>query len=181
VFIGPPGSGKSTALCKWLTLAVLTEERNARVCRLDGATANTAEFLAVHCEMLGVPIERFWSKPDARSDLLFVDLPGVELNDDAGMAVLQARLKSLPSPRVHLVLNAAYETAALMAQWRAFAAFEPEDLVFTHMDEEQRRIKLWNLVFGTNCSPRFLSAGQKIPGEFLQAAPSLLFPSKISR
>ena len=36
VFIGPPGCGKTTVLCKWLTLAVLTEERPARVWRLDG-------------------------------------------------------------------------------------------------------------------------------------------------
>ena len=62
VFIGPPGSGKTTALCKWLTLAALLEERAARVWRLDGATANTADFLAIHCEMLGVPLERFWMK-----------------------------------------------------------------------------------------------------------------------
>ena len=33
VFIGPPGSGKTTALCKWLTLASLLEERAARVWR----------------------------------------------------------------------------------------------------------------------------------------------------
>ena len=35
VFVGPPGCGKTTALCKWLTLAVLTEERSARVWRVD--------------------------------------------------------------------------------------------------------------------------------------------------
>ena len=33
VFVGPPGSGKTTVLCKWLTLAVLTEGRFAFVVR----------------------------------------------------------------------------------------------------------------------------------------------------
>jgi flagellar biosynthesis protein FlhF len=61
IFIGPPGSGKTTAICKWLTLATLLDGRSARVWRLDGNTANTAEFLAIHCEMLGVPLERFWA------------------------------------------------------------------------------------------------------------------------
>jgi len=194
VFIGPPGSGKTTALCKWLTLASLLEGRTARVWRLDGATANTADFLATHCEMLGVPLERFWN-PEVRSqksevsnpasgfrppasDLCFVDLPGVEISDAAALAALREQLATLPSPRVHLVLNAAYETQALLAQWHAFAACAPEDLIFTHLDEEPHQVKLWNFVFGTNCSLRFLVAGQKIPGEFRSAAPELLFPVK---
>ena len=36
--------------------------RNGKVhvWRLDGYTANVAEFLTLHCEMIGVPVERFW-------------------------------------------------------------------------------------------------------------------------
>lgn len=188
VFIGPPGSGKTTALCKWLTLTALLEGRAARVWRLDGSTANTADFLAIHCEMLGVPLERFWTTPvesrgariesDVPSPLCLVDLPGVEISDVAALAALREQLATLPSPRVHLVLNAAYEMPSLLAQWRTFEPCEPEDLIFTHLDEEPRRVKLWNFVFGTNCSLRFLGAGQKIPGEFRNASPEILFPAK---
>jgi flagellar biosynthesis protein FlhF len=178
VFIGPPGSGKTTALCKWLTLASLLEERAARVWRLDGSTANTAEFLALHCEMLGVPLERFWSNPGTAGELWFVDLPGVDIADAPALDALRRQIAGLPSPRVHLVLNAAYEMPALLAQWRAFEPCGPEDLIFTHLDEETRRVKLWNFVFGTNCSLRFLGAGQKIPGEFRNASPEILLPAK---
>ena len=94
---------------------------------------------------------------------------------------MQVQLAALPSPHIHVVLNAAYETNVLLEQWRALAALEPEDLIFTHLDEETRRVKLWNFVFGTNCFIRFLSAGQKIPGEFKTAAPQLLLPSEFNR
>jgi len=94
---------------------------------------------------------------------------------------MREQLAELPSPRVHLVLNAAYEMPALLAQWHAFAPYGPEDLIFTHLDEEPRRVKLWNFVFGTNCSLRFLGAGQKIPGEFHRAESALLFPGENRR
>jgi flagellar biosynthesis GTPase FlhF len=107
---------------------------------------------------------------------VFVDFPGVDVQDAAAMTALRNQIAALPSPRLHLVLNAAYETGALLAQWRAFEPFEPEDVILTHWDEELRRVKLWNLVLGTNCSIRFLSGGQKIPGEFRAASPAHFFP-----
>lgn len=175
VFIGPAGSGKTTALCKWLTLASLMEERPTRVFRLDGSSANTADYLAIHCEMLGTPVERFWAQPGNRAELVFVDLPGIDIRDTQSMQNLQKQLTSLPDPHIHLVLNAAYDTRNLLAQCHAFGPLRPHDLIFTHLDEEPRRIKLWNVPFASDLPVRFLSSGQKIPGEFRSATPDLLF------
>ena len=179
VFIGPPGSGKTTILCKWLTSVVLRGEHRARVWRLDGETANTSEFLSLHCEMVGVPVDRFWDGTGVE-DLLFVDLPGVECHNLTGMKILREALSSLPPPHIHLVLNAAMETALLFEQFNWFAQLMPADLIFTHLDEEHRRVKLWNFVLGTNCSLGWLGGGQKIPGDFNRAESSLLFPTKNS-
>lgn len=180
VFIGPPGSGKTTALCKWITQLRLAEDHSVRVSRLDNHTANTSEFLSLHCELIGIPVERFWSEPTSSAEFLFVDLPGVDGHDQDAMTALREQLSGVPNPQIHLVLNAAYESAILFEQFHAFASFAPNDLIFTHLDEERHRVKLWNFVLGTNCSLSHLSAGQKIPGEFRRAESDLLFPNRKS-
>ena len=165
-FVGPAGAGKTTVLCKWLTLEVLLRGRSARVWRLDGETANTAEALSVYGDVLGVPVERSWSGESFEEEIGFVDGPA-----------------TMPGALVHLVLNGAYESSALVAQARAFAASAPvADIIVTHLDEEPRLGKLWNLALGTGFPIRFLSAGQNIPGEFAEADPervlARVFPAR---
>jgi flagellar biosynthesis protein FlhF len=181
VVIGPSGSGKTTALCKWMVASVLVNERTAHVWRLDGETPNTSEILSLHCESLGVPVERFWYGTPPTADLLLVDLPGVEARNADALTALREQLAQLPNPHVHLVLNAACESSILFDQFHAFEQFAPEDIIFTHLDEEWQRVKLWNFVLGTNCPISFLGTGQKIPGEFRRAEPALLFPQKNRR
>ncbi|MGE3310455.1 MAG: hypothetical protein AB7O66_10830 [Limisphaerales bacterium] len=168
VLIGAPGVGKTTCLCKWLTQVALGDGGPVRVWRLDGQTANTAEALAVYCDVLGVPLARSWTE-DARVDpggTGFVDLPGTDWRDAGALKRLADQVSALGRVRVHLVLNGAYDVALMMAQVRAFEGLPVEDLVLTHLDEESRWGKFWNLILGTNYSVRFLSAGQNVPGDF---------------
>jgi len=176
VFIGPPGTGKTTALCKWLAQAVLIERRRARVWRLDGQVANTAESLSVLAEILGVPVERIQPEPDQveADELICVDLPGINAADPPAVADLGKRLERFPGAQIHLVLNAAYGTRLLLAQARAYQGLPISDLVLTHLDEESRWGQLWNVVLGTNYTVGFLSAGQNLPGDFGPADPEKL-------
>ncbi len=181
--IGPAGSGKTTALCKWLTQAALVQGRLARVWRLDGAGANTAEFLSVHCEVLNVPCDRCFAAGETAlsEDIGFMDLPGVDWRDRQAVGELSTQLIGLASPHLHLVLNGAYDTNVLLAQARAFAGLPLEDAIITHLDEEAQWGKIWNLALGAGLTIRFLSAGQSIPGDFREAGPELLFARQFPR
>ncbi len=171
VLIGPAGAGKTTCICKWLAQARLIENRPAHVWRLDGATANTAESLSVYCEILGVGTDRTWSGAPEGDELCFVDLPGVDWRNPGAIHELGRTLATLGATRVHLVLNAAYEVPLLLAQARAFGSLPVDDLILTHLDEEPRWGKVWNVVLGTKYPVRFLSAAQNVPGDFLPATP----------
>jgi flagellar biosynthesis protein FlhF len=172
VVIGPAGSGKTTCLCKWLTQAVLVEGRLARVWRLDGATANMAECLTVYCEILHLPCERAWGEGQRQiaEDIGFIDLPGVDWRVPEVLRDLAGQLRQFGTPRLHLALNGAYDISVILAQVRAFDGLPVEDLILTHLDEESRWGKLWNLVLGGSPPIRFLSTGQNIPGDFCAAS-----------
>jgi flagellar biosynthesis protein FlhF len=183
VFIGAPGAGKTTALCKWLAQVALVEGRSTAVWRLDGVVANTAESLSVFGEILGVTVERFapvnGELPEA--DVLFVDLPGVNHSDANAVAQLARRIATLPDAQVHVVVNGAYETSLLLAQVRAFSKLPITDVIVTHLDEESRWGKVWNLTLGTNCPVRHLSSGQNIPGDFVAASAEQIFSRQFPR
>jgi flagellar biosynthesis protein FlhF len=183
IFIGTPGSGKTTVLSKWLAQSVLVEEKSACVWRLDGRTANTAEALSVYCEILGVPVERSFQL-DSRmqqAEMMFIDLPGVNWADAAAVGDLARQLNRFPRCHVHLVLNLAYEVPTLLKQVRAFASVPFSDLIFTHLDEEPRWGKIWNFVLGTNYCVGFGSAGQNVPGDFFRATAEQVLARQFSR
>jgi flagellar biosynthesis GTPase FlhF len=183
VLVGPAGSGKTTCLCKWLTRTALVEQRMAQVWRLDGATANTAESLSVYCDILNVAIERSWQREGEPvvEDLGFIDLPGVDWRNPAALKDLEQRLPKHPSLRLHLVLNAAYESSILLAQVKAFSSLPIEDIVLTHLDEETRWGKIWNLALGASYPIRFFSFGQNIPGDFAPASADQILSRQFER
>jgi flagellar biosynthesis protein FlhF len=181
VFVGARGVGKTTVLCKWLAQAVLLEDRAVRVWRLDGRTANPADLLSVHAEVLGVPVERHWTGQIGAGELGFVDLPGVPWSDGEAVNELGEQVRQFPSSQVHVVLHAAYEPSLWLSQVRAFSELPVGDLIVTRLDEESRWGKLWNLVLGTNYPIRFLASGQNVPGEFVAATAEAILERQFLR
>ncbi|MCX8155498.1 MAG: AAA family ATPase [Verrucomicrobiae bacterium] len=181
LLVGPPGVGKTTALCKWLARLVLRENQSARVWCADGERPNLSETLRLHAELLGVPVARLGGhtpppNPSASATWQFVDLPGIPWQNTAALEALQQRFAACGPVQWHLVLSAAYDTSLLLQQARAFAALPLAGILVTHIDEQPALGRLWNLLCGTNCSVRFLAGGQNIPGDFSPATPAALGP-----
>ena len=182
LLLGPPGGGKTTCLCKWLTQIVLINREPAKIWRLDGHMANTAELLSVHGEILDVPVERVW-KREAFEDQLpqFIDLPGADPRDNEGMKTLAALEEQFRPVETLLVLNAAYEYEHLLAHSRAYGDFPISGIILTHMDEDTRWSKFWNLIIATQLPILFLSGGQELPGNFIETTPQSLFNALVDQ
>lgn len=181
VLIGAPGCGKTTALCKWMTDEVFIRRRPSRVWRLDGHLPNTARMLDLQCELLGVRVDRVWGKADVDDDSLrFVDLPGVQVDDPGALTALIEQVRQFPKPQVYLVLNMAYDLGLLLAQAKFFSKLPLSGLIITHVDEEKRWSKCWNLVLATQLPVVYFAGGQQIPGEFRPASPEALFDALLA-
>jgi len=178
VLVGAPGSGKTTVLCKWLTQTVLAKRQPARVWRLDGHQSNTAEMLTVHAEMLDVEVNRVWyPEPVTDGTAQFFDLPGVMPGDSLGLDTLKQLANEIQPAEFILVLNSAYELDHLIRSVRAFGGLPINGLIATHLDEETKWSKLWNLTLETGLPILYCSGGQEIPGDFVQLTSEMLFHS----
>lgn len=166
-FIGSPGAGKTTALCKQLASDIFVRRRRAVVLKLDLENVNPDDGLVVFCEALGVPFAREIDEvPDlAPDESLYIDVPGVIARDDAQTAKLHEALHSAGTTSRVLVMNAAYD-AEILKQSRAWGdGLGCTHTAFTHLDELFHWAKLWDFVLPPAATPLFLSTGQSIAGD----------------
>jgi flagellar biosynthesis protein FlhF len=175
LFIGVPGSGKSTVLCKMLAQTSILEQQPATVYQLDSHLANSCGQTAIFAEIIGANFQRTLPQSfERREESVFIDIPGVALGDEKGLRAIRSIAEAFGIPEIHLVLNGAYESTHLIDQARFFANVGISDLILTHLDEESRWGKAWNLILGTNYSIRYLSCGQNVPGDLLPATAEAL-------
>jgi len=153
-FLGTPGVGRTTALCKWLARDVFAQGRTGRVVKAEFDRPNPAEGLAVFCEALGLSLEYHAPssedvggvpsprvpaqptlQPEPEGGFLYADLPGISLRNPAENAPLARFLDTEKFTGRVLVLNAAYDHAMLRRCYAAGRDLGATHLVFTHLDE----------------------------------------------
>jgi flagellar biosynthesis protein FlhF len=177
-FLGTPGVGRTTALCKWLAKEVFSRQRMVRVLKAEFDRPNPAEGLAVFCEALGLTLDYFAPSQDAapasnvpglEGGSLYADLPGLSLHEPADNAVLAKFLDRENFEGRVLVLNAAYDPAMLRRAYAAGRDLGATHLVFTHLDELEHWGKLWDFLIEGELTPLFLATGPSLTGDCEEA------------
>jgi flagellar biosynthesis protein FlhF len=166
-FIGAPGVGRTTALCKWLGTEVFRRGRLGHVVTVEFDRPNAAGPLPVFGEALGVPVARYPSstQPAVPGGFVYFDLPGMSVGNQEENAPLSDFLAREGIAQRVLVLNAAYDHAALRAAYSAGRALGATHLVFTHLDEAPQWGRLWDYLFDGALEPLFLATGPSLTGD----------------
>lgn len=175
VLIGAPGVGKTTALAKWMAREV-AQRRNAGPLWMldDGDRPNSSDMLSAHAQLLGVPVETLWNREARPPDGGWIDLPGMIPGDDADRTRLRQRLEAFGPTRRWLVVNAAYDLHQVRRQMRFFAPLSCRGVIVTHLDEETRSSRVWNLAMAEGPAVGYGSWGPRFSDRWEPLAPSLL-------
>ncbi len=168
-FLGASGVGRTTALCKWLSREVFTNNRMGRVWRVEFDRPNPAPALDVFGEALGIRVDHYapgeTATPAAPGEFVLADLPGLPAAGSREAGALSRFLEREQITGRVLVLNAAYDADALRAAYARGRDFGATHLVCTHLDETPRCGRLWEFLIEGELSPLFLSTGPGLTGE----------------
>ena len=171
-FIGTAGVGRTTALCKWLSTEVFRRARLGHVVTAEFDRPNSAGPLPVFCEALGVPLAHFpaSTEPATPGGFVYFDLPGLSLRHPADNAPVAEFLEREKIEQRVLVLNAAYDHAALRAAYAAGRDLGATHVVFTHLDEVGQWGRLWDYLLDGELQPLFLATGPSLTGDLAEDA-----------
>ena len=167
-FLGAAGAGRSTALCKWLAAEVFRRARMGHVVTAEFDRPNTPGPLPVFCEALGVPLAHYptGTRPETPGGFVYFDLPGLSLrNPEENAGIVNFLEREEITERV-LVLNAAYEHAALRRAFAVGRGLDATHVIFTHLDETPQWGRLWDYLIESELEPLFLSTGPSLTGDY---------------
>ncbi|HEX2862197.1 MAG TPA: hypothetical protein VHN79_11180 [Lacunisphaera sp.] len=167
-FFGLAGTGRTTALCKWLAAEVSRRARTGHVITAEFDQPVSRGPLPVFCEALGVPMAHFpaSTQPATPGGFVYFDLPGLSLRDPSANAPLADFLNREKITQRVLVLNAAYGHGALRAGYARGRELGATHVVFTHLDELAQWGGLWDYLIDGGLEPLFLATGPSLTGEY---------------
>lgn len=166
-FLGSSGVGRTTALCKWLSLEVFRRARTGHVVTIEFDRPNPLGPLPVFAEALGVPLAHFpcSTEPAVPGGFVYFDLPSISARRPIDNAALATWLDRERITERVLVLNAAYDRHAMRDAYAAGRDLGATHLVFTHLDEVPQWGKLWDFLFDEDIEPLFLATGPSLTGD----------------
>lgn len=170
-FIGPPGAGKTTTLIKIAIRECLTERQPVRILSVDPYRVAAHERLRSLAALVGVGFTAINSAPEflaaveesRNKSIVLVDTPGCSLSEMDAAEEIAAALERLANKQIHLVLPASMKRQDLMRTVRAYAAFQPDYLLFTKLDETASLGAALSVALEAAKPLSFFTTGQNIP------------------
>ena len=165
-FIGLPGVGCTTALCKWLSAEVFTHGRHGTVASVEFDRPKGVEDLAVFAELLGVEFTRAVpAAEDSETRFCYADMPSLSLTRGDENARLRTFLDEAQIGGRVLVVSGLLDTMVLRQACAAGLEIGCTHVVFTQLDELPQWGKLWDFLIEAPLAPLLATLGPSLSGE----------------
>jgi flagellar biosynthesis protein FlhF len=179
-FIGPTGVGKTTTLAKLAAHYSIEKKKKVGMITTDTYRIAAAEQLKVYANIMGIPLkvapenESFLrSLADfADKDIVLVDTPGRNHNDDQGLKKLKAILHS--DVETVLLLSPVANREHLLNTANRFGIFGYDRLILTKVDECNRLGSMFEVLGEIGKPVSHFTTGQNVPRDIEMASPEKL-------
>jgi len=176
--VGPPGSGKTSALVKLAVAYGVTARKPVQLLTTDTYRIGAAEELRSYASILGIgfqvvetPAALAQAIDESRhKDLVLIDTPGLSRNEAEILEDWARVLAAHPSIDTHLVLPASMRTTDLKRIAGQYGIFQPRKLLFTRLDETETLGPVLSLSVRMEKPISFFCCGQRIPEDIEPAS-----------
>jgi flagellar biosynthesis protein FlhF len=177
VFIGPTGVGKTTTLAKFAAHYSLEKKMKVGMITTDTYRIAAGEQLKVYAKIMGIPIQIAPEKETflrslagfAEKEIILVDTPGRNHNDDRGLNELKAILPS--GVETVLLLNPAAGREHLLETANRFGIFNYDRLILTKVDECNHFGSMYEVLDEIGKPVSHVTTGQNVPRDIEKASP----------
>ena len=185
MFVGPPGSGKTTSLVKLALRYGLSARIPMQILSTDTLRLGGSEQLGAYAGIMGAGFHALHNMAaldqalqECRTkQLVFIDTPGYAPGDINEAAQLAAFLSRNSHIDVHLVVPATLRHSTLLRIHERFAILRPSKVLFTHLDDVISPGAILDFAIRTNLPISYLANGQQIPEDIEEASKSRLAAS----
>ena len=182
LFVGPPGAGKTTTIAKLAVRLGLGKQIPVHLLSLDTMRVGGSEQLGTYARILGVGFDTIYNtaalgkalEEHGGKKLILIDSPGYAPAEMEEAAQIARFLQHYPEIEVQLVLPAYLSSSALIKFSQRFSLFQPEKLLFTHLDEVDTTGPVIEHAVRSGLPVSFLANGQSITGDLHDATKTKL-------
>lgn len=179
---GPTGVGKTTTIAKLAADQIFRLHKKVGFITADTYRISAIEQLRTYASILNVPLEIVQSPGDVQRamqrlehcDLILMDTAGRNYLNELFVAELHSLLAPSDVSETYLVLSLTSKTQDMKRITEHFSKYNLDKVIFTKLDETETIGTIYNLLNEYPLKVSFLTNGQNVPDDLLQADGELL-------
>lgn len=174
-FVGPAGSGKTSALIKMASQMVVREGKKIALFTTDTFKVGAADQMKIYAQILNVPFSVIRSQNDwtnlmrylANVDCVLVDYTGLSLKNNEEIQMLKSLLPPTAlNPNIHLTLSTNAKDSDATELGRRYSVLGYKDVIFTSLDESTQHGTIYNFMKRFDVPLHSFGIGSRVPEDF---------------